>query len=80
MKVRAIKQGYYDLFRRREGEVFELKEIKGLDRTGKPVTYSPEEQFSERWMEKVDDKVSAKTRAPTKKPSSNIQSSDSEVI
>lgn len=31
MKVRATKLGYYDLIRRREGDVFELKPIETVD-------------------------------------------------
>lgn len=59
MKVRATQPGYYKHERRREGDVFVLEPIKrqrtdaatGLMRE---VTIMPEQQFSERWMEKVD--------------------------
>lgn len=78
MKVRAMKTGYYNLLRRKEGEEFELKEIKGLDRDGKPLTLKAEDQFSDKWMEKCDGAYSAK-KNQTKKPS-NHQSSDAEVI
>ena len=80
MKVRATKLGYYDLLKRKEGDVFELKEIKGLDMNGKPVTYSPQDQFSSKWMEKFDSAQAVKSKAGSKKPASNVQSSDSEVI
>lgn len=66
--VRAIKQGYYGLCRRRVGDVFELKpyEITVVDpTTRKPVLdshFKPqlriltiEEQFSGNWMEVVGD-------------------------
>lgn len=41
MKVRATRLGYYDLRRRKIGEVFDIKS---------------EKQFSENWMEKVESK------------------------
>jgi hypothetical protein len=49
MKVRAIKLGYYEHIRRRVGDVFELIPLK--DSKGK--TISIEQQFSDKWMEKV---------------------------
>lgn len=57
MLVKAIRPGYYDLKRRREGDVFELKEIKGFKRVGEKLekyTITPEQQFTDTWMEKVD--------------------------
>jgi len=59
MKVRAKELGYYDEKRRRPGEVFELEEREGFTRnenSGKATkkVWSAEEQFSEKWMEKVD--------------------------
>lgn len=54
MKVRAIKLGYYGHLRRREGVIFELKQVEGLDSKGKPHTFTEEEQFSDKWMEKLD--------------------------
>ena len=58
MKVRATMLGYYGHKRRREGQEFELEPIKRLrkqaDGTMKEITISPEQQFSTRWMEKVD--------------------------
>lgn len=39
MKVKAIKLGFYDNLRRREGVIFEIKN---------------ESQFSKKWMERVD--------------------------
>lgn len=43
MKVRAIRLGYYNHRRRREGDIFELLDDKA---------------FSEKWMEKLDGKKS----------------------
>jgi len=62
MKVRALQNGYYNHLRRREGDVFELVPIKGHKRIRNEDTgqeklvehlFTPEEQFSTRWMEKV---------------------------
>lgn len=49
MKVKAIRLGYYQHKRRREGDVFELESVKGKD--GEII--SPEKQFSDKWMVKV---------------------------
>jgi hypothetical protein len=46
--------GYYDHKRRVAGEVFILKAITKIGKDGKKVIIAPENQFSERWMEKVD--------------------------
>jgi hypothetical protein len=45
MKVRATRLGYYDLIRRREGDVFFLHDPKG---------------FSAQWMEQVDPRTAEK--------------------
>lgn len=81
MKVQATKLGYYDHKRMREGEVFELSPIKGL-RNGEPKTYSPEEQFSDKWMEKVndDDSFHVKKRGPKGSREPRVVSSDIDVI
>lgn len=67
IKVRATRLGEYEYCRRREGDVFVLKprEITVVDpvtrmpliENGKPKTrvLTAEEQFSPRWMERVDD-------------------------
>ena len=71
MWVRATALGYYDHKRRREGAVFELKPItrKRLQKDGttKDVTIKPEQQFSERWMEKVEGTVPAVEMNPKRK-------------
>lgn len=59
MKVRAIKEVYYDNKRRKKGSVFELREIKGLKmekmtRKLVPHVFTVEEQFSESTMERLD--------------------------
>jgi hypothetical protein len=59
MKVRALSMGYYDNKRRREGEVFELKPLRGkfMDPVSKKMVdgvKQPEELFSSKWMEVVD--------------------------
>jgi hypothetical protein len=85
MKVRATKVGYYGMSLRRAGTVFNLAPVKGLDASGKPVTYSVEQQFSHRWMEKIGDDYAAK---PSKNASKKFRheeetqdlASDSEVI
>jgi hypothetical protein len=75
MKVRALGKpyewvGYYDHLRRRGGDVFILKPITTIKKnkeTGevRKITIAPEQQFSKRWMEKVDD------TAPLTKPASS---------
>jgi hypothetical protein len=88
MQVRAIKLGYYNHARIKEGEVFILKERKGVDRDGNKITMSPEQQFSSKWMECVDaepdfdgpvpvSKSPAKTKA---KAQSRVVATDSDVI
>jgi len=60
MKVRALEvvgqkySGYYDHKRRVPGEVFTLVPITKISKDGKKIVISPENQFSERWMEKVE--------------------------
>lgn len=69
MKVRALKTGYYGLSRRRAGQVFEIKPVKGkrhkmiVDKDGRSyqsqeleeLILTEEEQFAKSWMERVDD-------------------------
>lgn len=52
MKVKAIKLGYYDHKRIREGQTFELKPLKDV----KGNIISAEKQFSENWMLSLDAK------------------------
>ena len=76
MKVRATQLGYYNHKRRPPGEVFILrpykKTVEELDeatkfKTKKQVVVSAEEQFSFRWMERVDQNVSVKQEKIQKK-------------
>lgn len=53
MKVQATQLGYYQHKRRREGEIFELVEVKGFDKDKNPILLTPEQQFSKKWMKKV---------------------------
>lgn len=68
IKVRAKELGYYDLKRRRIGDVFELVDKKGHRREGNgkliPIVIKAEDQFSEKWMERVDDSVPIQSRRP----------------
>jgi hypothetical protein len=58
MLVKATQIGYYGHLRRRAGDVFELKPVKG-----KKVTLSIEEQFSSKWMRKLNEKQIAQFEA-----------------
>lgn len=51
MLVKAIQTGYYGHLRRKAGSIFELKPVKG-----KLVTITAEEQFSSKWMRKLNEK------------------------
>lgn len=58
MKVRATQTGYYAHKRKYEGDEFILEPIKRIrkDKDDKPreITIMPEQQFSDRWMERVE--------------------------
>jgi hypothetical protein len=62
MRVKATRIGYYGHRRRREGEVFDLAPRKIL-KDGKEVVLSPEQQFSNSWMEKVTKLAKGKAKA-----------------
>lgn len=75
MKVRAIREVFYDNKRWKAGSVFELREIKGMkmNREKKlvPHTFTIEEQFSPNSMESLEESVPVgkpksvpKTRTP----------------
>jgi hypothetical protein len=72
MQVRATRLGYYGHERRPEGAVFVLEPIKRIrkDKEGRErmVTISAEQQFSDRWMERVGPgaKSTVKVEAPRK--------------
>ena len=76
MWVRAKSLGFYGHKRRREGAVFQLEAITRMrmqkDKDGKDiglkeVTIKPEQQFSERWMEKVEGTVPSTEVNPKRK-------------
>ena len=58
MRVRATALGYYGHKRRKEGQEFVLEPIKRLrkDKDGnmREIVITPEQQFSARWMERLD--------------------------
>jgi len=69
MKVRATQLGFYAHGRKRPGQEFDLKPRKGKKMPPEPEggypkgidikpvdhVFTPEEQFSDTWMEKVED-------------------------
>lgn len=67
MQVKAIREGYHNHRYRKVGEVFNLEPIDGLDVKGNPKKFSAEQQFSERWMERLDGSAPAKSKAAPKK-------------
>lgn len=58
MLVKAIQTGHYGHLRRKPGSIFELKPVKGKD-----VTLSPQDQFSKKWMRKLNEKEIAQYNA-----------------
>jgi hypothetical protein len=59
MKVRVLPEcsGFFDGKVRKEGDVFEIKPktcTNRVDDKGKPVVLSEDEQFSAKWMEKIE--------------------------
>lgn len=88
MQVRATKTGYYNHGRIKEGQIFVLTERKGLDHTGKKIVLSPEAQFSEKWMIRVNgsddppivESKQASARGKSKASPAKQSSDDSDVI
>jgi len=91
MKVRATRLGYYGHERRPEGSVFTLEPIKRLravkGKDGKPtgqmreITISAEQQFSERWMERVSPASKpVKEKAKPKGPEAAEATSQAEPV
>ena len=76
MKVRAIAMGYYGHKRRREGMEFTLEPIKRLrkqkDGSMKEITITADQQFSTRWMERVDKAEPAKPAKKEKAPVAEV--------
>lgn len=66
MQVRATKLGYYNLKRKKEGEVFSIKS---------------EKEFSKSWMEPVDGHApKLKAKEQKQKPKVTESVSDADVI
>jgi|APGre2960657404_1045060.scaffolds.fasta_scaffold512761_1 hypothetical protein len=90
MKVRAIKECYYDNKRRKKGSIFELKEFKGLklnaERKLVPHVFSVKEQFSASCMECLDDRAKAelveepKREARGRKPKTLAQAAKTDRV
>ena len=81
MKVRATMMGYYGEKRRREGDVFVLKPFKYWAKetdpktkkiTKKEILVSPDEQFSDYWMERVEGPAKAQEPSSVRKFGPNI--------
>jgi hypothetical protein len=73
MLVIAKQLGYYDNKRRREGEEFLLEEVSYKDSLGNKCILTVEEQFSQKWMEKVESDF-PKKKAKEQKPDDIINS------
>jgi hypothetical protein len=57
VRVKEGEKGFYGNKLYREGEEFTLvkrEHSRNKDDKGKPVVITPEQQFSEKWMEKVN--------------------------
>ena len=81
MKVRAIKLGYYGHERRQEGQEFTLEPIKRLrkdKKTGqmKEILISAEQQFSERWMERL---TPPSKPVKEKQPAAEVETTESGI-
>lgn len=72
--------GYYGNRRIKEGEVFDLVTVKGKDRNGNIVTRKPEDQFSPKWMEKIDQKIIKREPAQEQPELETSISADDAVI
>jgi len=55
MKVRALKTGYFNNQRKKEGEVFELTPLLRIV-NGKKTIIAGEKRFSNIWMEKIEER------------------------
>lgn len=87
MRVRAKRMGYYEHKRIKPGQEFVLVTRKGLDQNRKPLTLTPEKQFTETWMEKVEgsvedrsEQVVAKAKGKTGKAVKEPEPVESDVI
>ena len=84
MRVRATQLGYYGHKRRKEGAEFVLEPIKRIrkDKDGNPreITISPEQQFSERWMERVDPIVPKEKKSKKDKKTETLELVEEEKV
>jgi hypothetical protein len=86
MRVIALKPGFYGSKKIREGEEFELVELKGFkaDAWGKltPWTLSVEEQFSSTGMKRVEGAEVVEAIAAPKRgrPFAKVESKNLDVI
>lgn len=80
MKVRATRLGYYGLLRRYPGDEFVLKKFTTRNKKDEFVELSPEQQFSPKWMEKVDGTVEPKPRSSKGRGSQKIESVDDQEV
>jgi hypothetical protein len=91
MKVKATKLGFYGHKRRREGDVFELVpyKVQKLDAEGKVVfddkrkpvleTISPEAQFSDSWMSRIEAAPRKGKHAPKAQEPEEVESDASDT-
>lgn len=68
--------GEYNHRRRVPGEVFTLNTLTRISKDGKKIVISPEAQFSDKWMERVDPKAQAKQQPIEQPASEEIQGDD----
>ena len=73
MRVRATRLGYYGHERRKEGAEFTLEPIKRVRKDAKSgrmreITITAEQQFTERWMERVTPLTTEAPKAEAKQP------------
>ena len=82
MKVRAIKLGYYDLKRKKVGEVFEMAEQDYAPKKedGSPVVYDNGKPVTCSWVEVLDEVQSVPNKKHRQKSIEKFSSADSEVI
>lgn len=79
MRVRALKMGYYDYKRRREGEVFDMKDKDFMPRNGDGQPFMVKgKPYTCTWCEAVD-AVSEVKQQKKGKPVQEV-SNDQEVI
>lgn len=84
MKVKAIRDGYYNHKRRRAGEVFDLIEGKVKNDKGEEEILSAEKQFSKIWMKKieikryveVDEEIDSEGEEPKQKGKKKMKTGD----